>query len=121
VVESAASSPPRAPHHTRSRQRRSHQHARKKKGLPPGARPGAKPVTSSSSALPPRPAPTTPTRAPETVRSHILAHPGGDPSLWLARAGCKNSPKDMTVCGECGLLSDSSYGLGGFMYGPDEQ
>ena len=55
------------------------------------------------------------------MRSHILAHPGGDPSLWLARAGCKNSPKDMTVCGECGLLSDSSYGLGGFMYGPDEQ
>eukprot|EP01051_Picozoa_sp_SAG22_P018386 SAG22_NODE_3081_length_1956_cov_2.281099_2_plen_368_part_00 len=30
--------------------------------------------------------------------------------------GCKNGPKDQTVCGECGILSDSSYGIGGFMY-----
>lgn len=26
---------------------------------------------------------------------------------------CKNSPKEIKVCGICGILSDSSYPIGG--------
>ena len=28
--------------------------------------------------------------------------------------GCTDSPASITVCGECGILSDSSYATGGY-------
>jgi|EP01047_Picozoa_sp_COSAG01_P049948 hypothetical protein len=32
--------------------------------------------------------------------------------------GCKGGPKDQKVCGECGILSDSSFPTGGYIVDP---
>ena len=37
----------------------------------------------------------------------------------LSGNGCKGGPKEMKVCGACGLLSDSSYPTGGYIMAPD--
>ena len=33
--------------------------------------------------------------------------------------GCKDTPSKITVCGECGMLSDSSYPIGGYIVTPN--
>ena len=36
----------------------------------------------------------------------------------LSGNGCKNGAKTQKVCGACGMLSDSSFALGGYMVDP---
>lgn len=50
----------------------------------------------------------------------LLRYPPGKPHCQddpdsSSGSGCETDPKNITVCGQCGLLSDSSYPTGGYV------
>lgn len=87
--------------------------------LPPS--PGASRATSASSALATARSPATLTRPPATATGACW-RPRPSPPRVRSPApslppscSCKGGPSSIKVCGECGIMSDSSYPTGAYL------